>query len=74
LEQEERKVNLSIPLSNFMRSKAGRIAELVEYYQYLNAASAMPWRDIRELMGLMYGDGVEWEDVKTKAKAALHIS
>ena len=64
LEEEEKKVDSNVPMSRFIRSKAGRIAELVdEYHSY----SVLPMEDINELIALMYGDHITWDEVKTKA-------
>jgi aminoglycoside phosphotransferase (APT) family kinase protein len=73
-EEEEGKLNSKIPLTRFMWSKAGRISELVEGYQHMQtgAGTMMPWRDIQELIELIYGEGVGWEQVKQKARASLH--
>ena len=72
-EEEERQVDSRTPMTKFMGSTAGRIAELVEGYQHMQplAGNNMPWHDVHELISLMYGEGVKWEDVKSKARAAL---
>lgn len=52
-------------MTKFISSKAGRIAELVdEYHSY---SGYLPMEDIQELIVLMYGEHVTWEDVKKKA-------
>jgi aminoglycoside phosphotransferase (APT) family kinase protein len=72
-EQEERKFDSTTPLANFMRSKAGRMAELVESFQYVNTRPGIPRFDVYELVTLMYGEEVKWEDIKARAKAALYL-
>lgn len=67
LEEEERKVDTGVPMTKFVSSKAGRIAELVDqYYGYLDSAR-LPMEDIRDLISLIYGEHVTWEDIKQKA-------
>jgi len=67
LEEEESKGDVDVPMTKFIRSKAGRIAELVDqYYGYLDTAR-LPMEDIRDLISLIYGEHVTWEDIKKKA-------
>jgi aminoglycoside phosphotransferase (APT) family kinase protein len=72
-EEEESKVDSDTPFAKFMKSKEGRIAELVEGYQHLHTRSGavMPWGDVHELIRLMYGEGVVWEDIKQKARRSF---
>jgi len=64
LEDEEKKVDPTIPMTKFIGSKAGRIAELVdEYHSY----SVSPMEDIKELIYLIYGSDITWEKIKTMA-------
>jgi hypothetical protein len=62
---EEGKIDVNMPMTKFISSKAGRIAELVdEYHSY---SEILPMEDIRELIVLIYGEHVTWEDVKKEA-------
>jgi len=64
LENEDKKVDPTIPMTKFIGSKAGRIAELVdEYHSY----SVSPMEDIKELIYLIYGSDITWEKIKTMA-------
>jgi len=74
LENEERKMDGRTSLANFMKSNAARILELTQEYQHINDGSYLPMDDVHELIQLMYGDTVSWEDVKRMAKADLDIS
>lgn len=64
LEEEERKIDVNVPMTKFISSKAGRIAELVD--QYDSYSYALPMEDINELIALIYGEHVTWEDIKKK--------
>lgn len=72
-EEEESQWDPKIPLTQYMRSKAGRIAELTQDYQHINDGTWLPMDNIRELIKLMYGDDVDWEDIKRMAKADLEF-
>lgn len=72
--EEERKYNESIPLTSYMRSKAARIAELVNSYQDISEErDYIPMQQVKELIRLMYGDEEDWESVKRMAKEDLKI-
>ena len=65
LEEEESKIDVNVPMTKFISSRAGRIAELVdEYHSY---SDILPMEDIRELIALIYGEHITWEDIKKQA-------
>ena len=74
LEDEERKSDRTIPLTRFMKSTAGRILELTQDFQHINDRSWLPMDNIHELIGLMYGDKVSWDEVRKGALLDLNIS
>ena len=72
-EEEEARWEANVPLTKYMGSRGGRIAELTSDYQHITERAWLPMENVYELIGLMYGDGTEWEDVKRMAKRELDI-
>jgi hypothetical protein len=73
-EEEEVGWDSNLPLTKFMGSRGGgRIAELTSDYQHITERAWLPMENVYELIGLMYGDGTDWEDVKRMAKRDLDI-
>jgi isoamyl acetate esterase len=73
LEEEENKWNSNVPMTRYMSSKAGRISELTQDYQHITENSSLPMENIRELVGLIYHDGCDWETLKGLARAELSL-
>jgi hypothetical protein len=73
LGEEESKLGDPTPLTRFMGSKEAQILELTQDYQHIQDGSWLPMDGIHELIELMYGKALNWEDVKTRAKADLGV-
>jgi len=74
LEEEERKLDPNVPLTRYMGSKAGRILEITQDYQFMTDGDWLPMENIHELIALLYGDNLTWEDIKKLAWGQLGIS
>ena len=60
-EEVERSWKGIAPLAQFMRSNACRIVEIVDQYA---SYCAFPHYDAERLAGLLYGDGIQWGELK----------
>jgi hypothetical protein len=68
LEEEESKLDTTTPLAKFMGSTASLIVELAQEYMH---GSWLPMDSVHELIGLMFGKALGWEDVKSMAESDL---
>jgi aminoglycoside phosphotransferase (APT) family kinase protein len=71
LKEEESKLDGTTPLAKFIGSTASMLVELTQNYMHMEHGSWVPMDSVRELIELMYGKDLGWEDVKRMAKTDL---